>query len=134
MSTKSKDSSRVFIIQQPRPKGDGWVPNFEPATQYGRLEFVFDAGDRAYADPTEAKKKAASRLSDFHADKDFLLWANFGDPATLWLTIMLLVAIGNKKLKFLYWSRGRQAGVMSNEAGFYFPVELDVNQIPHQTK
>lgn len=120
----------VYIIQQPRPKDGGWVPNFEPATQYGKLDFIFDCGDRAYADPLAAKKKICSRMAKFDPEKDFLLWANFGDPATCWLTIMVLVAAGHKRLKFLYWSRGKSTEGMSNENGFYFPVELSVEQMP----
>lgn len=123
------DQSTVYIIQQPRPKENGWTPNFEPATKYGKLATVFDAGDRAYADPTSARKKIVTKLANFGSEKDFLLWANFGDPACLWLTIMTLVATGRTKIKFLYWSRGKSATGMSNDNGFYFPVELDVTSI-----
>jgi len=123
------DQSTVYIIQQPRPKENGWTPNFEPATKYGKLTTVFDAGDRAYADPTSARKKIISKLANFNCDKDYLLWANFGDPACLWLTIMALVATGRTRIKFLYWSRGQSATGMSNDNGFYFPVELDVTSI-----
>jgi len=124
-----QDSSTVFIIQQPRPKEDGWTPNFEPATKYGNLAFIFEANDRTYADPSSARKKALAKLKDFDSDHDYLLWANFGDPASLWLTIMVLVAQGHRRLKFLYWSRGKSAEGMSNENGFYFPVELDVTSV-----
>lgn len=121
----------VFIIQQPRPKDDGWSPDFSSAIQYGKLEFIFGVGDRAYADPREAKRKAAAKLANFNPAKDYLLWANFGDPATAWIVIMILVAKGYLRLCFLYWSRGRSATGMNNELGFYFPVELDVTQLPH---
>lgn len=123
------DKSTVYVIQQPRPKADGWTPNFEPATKYGKLDHIFDAGDRIYADPSSAKKKVLARLEKFDAENDFLLWSNFGDPASVWLTIMCLVAKGNLRLKFLYWSRGKSAEGMSNENGFYFPVELDVTNV-----
>lgn len=122
-----ESTSTVFVIQQPRPKtGEKWVPNLQPATQFGKLEFIFEASDRIYADPTEGRKKAAARLADFDSDRDYLLWTNFGDPAALWLVIMLLTLGGHKRLRFLYWSRGRATtGGMSTENGFYFPVDLD---------
>jgi hypothetical protein len=126
VQTIKKMPSRVFIVQQPRPKSDtGWVPNFETATQYGALHFIFDQGDRAYADPEAARCKAVARLADFNPEQDYLLWASFGDPACLWLVIMMLACRGYSKLRFLYWSRGRKDGVMSNEAGYYFPIELN---------
>lgn len=128
----SQDLSTVFIVQKPRPKDDGWVPNFEPATKYGKLDYIFEAGDRTYADPASAKKKICSRLASFNSEHDFLLWSNFGDPASLWLTIMVLVAEGHRRLKFLYWSRGKSTEGMSNENGFYFPVELDVTMLPRK--
>jgi hypothetical protein len=106
------------------------MPNFEPATKYGRLETLFESSDRTFADPSAAKKKVLAKLANFNPETDYLLWANFGDPASLWLTIMVLVARGYTKLKFLYWSRGRApGGTMSNDSGFYFPVELDVTNV-----
>lgn len=121
-------SPTVYVIQQPRPKPGGWVPNLEPATKYGKLEFVFDADDRAYTAPSDARAKLAGKLRNFNPDTDSLLWANFGDPATLWLTIMHLVAGGHQHLRFLYWSRGRVGDHMSNDIGYYFPVELDCRE------
>lgn len=120
----------VYITQHPRPKGDGWVPDFSKAQPYGRLEYVFEVSDRAYADPAAALRKAMTRLKDFNPDKDCLLWCNFGDPATLFLIIMILVARGFKTLKFLYWSRGRIGDVMSNDCGYYAPIILDVSKLP----
>jgi hypothetical protein len=125
---KSSNSGRVFVVQKPRPKSDGWTPNLETATQYGRIEFVFDLADRAYADPSAAATKVASKLADFNPEKDFICWTSFGDPACLWIAIMYL-ARRYSKLRFLYWSRGRKDGAMRNENGFYFPLELNVGQI-----
>lgn len=125
-------ASTVWVIQQPRPKANGWTPNLQSATTYGRIEFVFDAGDRAYADPGAAIRKARTRLAFFNPDKDYICWTHFGDPATLWLSIMLL-AQRFSKLKFLYWSRSRVVKARTEEfppeedgGGFYFPIEIDV--------
>jgi len=120
----------VYIFQQPRPrKSDGWVPNLEPATKYGKLKFIFDAEDKPHLDPSAALTKAVARLKDFDAEKDYLCWTNFGDPASQWLVIMLLSGRGNNLLRFLYWSRGKGANGMSAENGYYFPVELSIGPI-----
>jgi len=123
-------SSVVWVVQQPRPKANGWVPDLQSANRYGRIEFIFDAGDRAYSDPVAAVKKAKSRLVNFDPENDFLCWSHFGDPATLWLTVLLLGQRATR-LKFLYWSRSKSASrnfsdLPSEESGFYFPIEIDV--------
>lgn len=118
----------VWVIQQPRPKANGWVPDLASANRYGRIEFVFDAGDRAYSDPVAAVKKAKARLVNFDPEHDFLCWSHFGDPATLWLTVFLL-GQRTTRLKFLYWSRSKSAflgAASGEESGFYFPIEIDV--------
>ena len=120
-------NSTVYVIQQPRPRAtDGWVPNLEPATKYGAIKFIFDAEDKPHLDPTAALRKAMTRLKEFDSEKDFLCWTNFGDPASMWLTIMMLAGTGHNSLTFLYWSRGKGKHGMSNENGFYFPVELSI--------
>jgi hypothetical protein len=119
--------STVYVIQQPRPRAsDGWQPNLQPATEFGKIEFVFDGGDRAYADPQAARVKARNRLVHFDSSRDYLCWANYGDPACCWIVIMTLVSLGHQKLRFLYWSRGRLGDKMSNANGFYVPIELEV--------
>jgi len=116
------NNPRVFIIQQPRPKADGWVPNFESATKYGTLHFVYDLSDRAYADPHQASVKAQTKLADFNPIRDYILPTVFGDPATTWVVIQVL-ARRCDQLKYLYWSRTRdENGVMSNEVGYYYEV------------
>lgn len=122
------NESTVFIVQRPRPRAkDGWMPNLQPATEYGKLEFIFASEDRAYASPKEARAKASARLHSFDPSTDFICWTNFGDPACMWIVIMLLVAKGHRTLRFLYWSRGIKDGQMSNDNGYYAPIELDVN-------
>lgn len=117
----------VYVIQRPRPKpGDGWMPDFSTAQPYGRLEFIFEPSDRIYADPREALKKAAARLNKFNPEHDLLLFTIFGDPAASWLVIQHLTALGFKKLKYLYWSKGAKDGVVQGK-GFYYPVEIDVS-------
>jgi len=120
----TQKQSVVYVIQQPKPKEGGWTPNLQPAVEYGRIEFVFDAGDRIYADPKAALEKARTRLKDFDPENDYLLWPNFGDPASQWLVVAHLTANGFNTLRWLYWTRGRVGNAMSNENGFYIPITL----------
>ena len=121
------NQSVVYAIQQPRPK-EGWTPNLQPATDFGRIEFIFDQGDRIYADPKAALKKARARLADFDPLTDYLLWPNFGDPAGQYLVCAYLTSLGYNALRWLYWSRGRIEGRASNENGYYVPITLDVSK------
>jgi hypothetical protein len=116
---------RVFIIQPAHTKPDGWTPDLEPANKFGRIEFIFDGGDRAYADPRAALRKLQKRLSDFNEAEDSLLAWNFGDPMCVWLLFYWMGWSGFKPY-VLYWSRGRgENGAMSNEKGFYLRLSLD---------
>tara|TARA_R110000744_G_scaffold99427_1_gene191940 strand:- start:427 stop:816 length:390 start_codon:yes stop_codon:yes gene_type:complete len=119
------ETGTVYIIQQAKAKPDGWVPNLEPATQFGKLQFIFDANDKIHLDPQEALKKAHKRLKDFNPDTDFICSTQSGDPSGLWLVITYLASSGNPVLKFLYWNRSVKGGSRTNEAGFYYPVEID---------
>jgi hypothetical protein len=124
-------AGRVFIVQQPKPRADGWSPNFESAREYGRIEFLFDPEDRVYAGPDSAREKLTTKLMDFDPATDYLCWTQYGDPAALWLTIMFLAgALHFRTIKYLYWSRGRakESAIkrFTNETGFYIPIELTV--------
>lgn len=119
--------ANVYLIQQPKPrKSDGWMPDLQPATRFGRLITVMQAGETAWTNPDEAARKLKDEYSQFDPTRDFLLWTNFGDPCVLWLTIMVLVGMGHRSLSFLYWSRGKGPGGMTNENGYYFPIKCEV--------
>lgn len=116
----------VYVMQQPTPK-NGWTPDLGPATQYGRLAFVFDAEDRPHGSPVAALKKARTRLAEFDGERDYLLWPNFGDMASMWVVIALLTHGGWKKLRYLYWKRhGKSIVQDSAPEGYYFPVEINL--------
>lgn len=119
---------RVFIIQQPKPKMDGWVPSFDTATKYGGLHFIFDQSDRAHLDVDKAWGKVSEALRDFDPDHDYLLPTIFGDPATTWMTICwlapMLINWGHDHLTFLYWNRGKGEEGMTNANGYYSPCKI----------
>ena len=126
------EKPKVFIIQQPRPdpKRNNWVPNFDSAADFGAIHFVFDQNERVHADPVASRVKAEEALKDFSPNRDYLLPTVFGDPAAAWLVIQLLTAQAtycqNKFLKYLYWSRGRGEGGMTNETGYYVECKIPV--------
>ena len=115
--------NKVYVIQRPIPNHNGWTPDLGPAAQYGPLEFVFDADDRVWADPTAAKTKLLSKLKVFNSETDYLCWHNSGDPAAVWLTIQVLASNGFKKLNYLYWQKPRKGSGV--EGGHYLPITLD---------
>ncbi len=126
-------SSTVYVIQRPKPRTDGWSPDLSGAGIYGKLSFVFDPEDRAYVDPVAAIAKADAMLKDFDSKHDYLLWAQFGDPATMWTVISLLTLKGHTRLQYLYWSRKRKDQPAD---GYYIPIIIDLSQLPyaHKTK
>ena len=119
---------KVFVIQKAKPRAsDGWMPNLEPATKYGAIHFIFDADDRPHLDPSTCLKKATFALRGFDPAQDYLCWSMSGDPASMWLVIMILAGTGANSLNFLYWSRGKsEDGRMTNENGYYFPITLSI--------
>ena len=67
-----KKMSKVYIIQEPAPRSDGWTPDMSTAAEHGALVNVFDKADRIYADTSAAVDKAKSKLKDFKPEEDFL--------------------------------------------------------------
>lgn len=124
-------SPKVFVIQKAKPRAsDGWMPNLEPANKFGAIHFIFDADDRPHLDPSTCLKKAAVALSSFNPETDYLCWSMAGDPASMWLVIMILAGTGANSLQFLYWSRGKsEEGRLTNENGFYFPITLSISKL-----
>ena len=119
---------RVFIIQQPKPKADGWTPSFDSAAKYGSLHFVYDQHYRAQSDPQEAQDLLPEVLGDFNPDIDYLLATIFGDPATVWVVLCWLAPLLKKQgypaITFLYWSRGKGENGYTNDNGYYLPCRI----------
>lgn len=122
---------RVYVIHQPKPRPNGYCPELGGAQEYGTLEYVFDLDDRANTSPQTAVMQAGDRLRDFDPERDFLCWAGFGDPATLWVTIAVLTAMGHTRLRWLYWSKSRERwqadGNSTEPQGYYAPLAIDVS-------
>ncbi len=125
-STTVTRPPKVFVAQFPRPKADGRTPNLQPATQYGAIEFVFDASDRPHADMPSAIKKAQAVLSDFNPAKDYVLDIGAGcDPFAYKAVIRVLLDWWDDKIMHLCWSRGvKENGELDKENGYYFPVPV----------
>ena len=114
---------KVFIIQRPRPKADGWLPNFDSAAKFGAIHYIFDENYRAHANTLKAKEDAINKLEEYNPSCDYILPTVFGDPAAVWIVVSAICQICFHErvsvAKFLYWSRGRGEQGMSNENGYY---------------
>lgn len=108
----------------------GRMPNFEPATQFGRLVYIFDASDRAFTDIKASARKAMSKLFDFDDESDYIIASSFGDPICDKIVTHVLVEMG-KRPKYLAWSRARVNGEWTNDTGHYIesPVGETVAEI-----
>jgi hypothetical protein len=115
--------SRVFVTQQPKPNGKGWMPNLAPAGQFGLLHYVFAPEDVPSASPDAAVLRAYDQLSTFDCEADYVLWPNSGDPIAAW-AVMLALARRVRKIKVLYWERKMENGVRSTSDGYYTVKEL----------
>lgn len=114
----------VYVTQQPRPNARNWVPNLEPATQYGELKYVFSGDEAVYCNPVSMMQECWDRLKDFDPDEDYILWPNTGDPAACWAVIMTIMSYGLDKIQFLYWDRKMDEDGRRTNEGFYTPVIL----------
>jgi hypothetical protein len=114
---------RVFVIQQPVPTTRGWVPNLEPATDFGAIHFIFQGDERPTTAPDVSFIRAWERLKDFDQNVDCILWPNSGDPAAVFATLLLLGRrLDIRKVTFLMWQRGFENGIRYKNDGFYTPI------------
>ena len=122
--------STVYVPHEPMPNGRGWTPDLGPATGYGIIKYVFGGSEQAYNNTPLRVDQAQERLADFDPAADYILWPNTGDPATQWIVIMTLLAMGHRNIKFLYWNRERSdSGSVIQGKGYYMPVEIDVQSV-----
>lgn len=134
MIEPNQDQATVFIVQRPRPrKTDSWVPSFDTAKEYGRLEFIFEASDHPYGDHEFALRKVAEKLKTFDPDRDYILFTNFGDPACIFFVLQYLgFCRGLSRINYLYWTKGRSqggtAGPLTPATGYYFPLCIDISR------
>jgi hypothetical protein len=115
---------RVFITQQPKPNHVGWMPNLSPAMQFGRFVYVFSSDSAPWTNPDEAIETAAAALAKFDPEEDYLLYPNSGDPAAMWIILLVLARFSISKLKILYWERKLVDGERSRKDGFYSPITI----------
>lgn len=117
----------VYVTQQPVPNAKGWTPDLSSASEYGKIEFVFNGGEKIYALPGPSMNKARQMLKNFNAEEDYILWPGSCDPASLKVCMIVLVLLGVHKIKTLYWDRERDRdGNRSKSRGFYKPVTFEI--------
>jgi hypothetical protein len=118
----------VYVTQQPKPNRHNWVPNLEPATQYGALHFIFGAESQPYCHPRSSMLTAKKALANFDPEKDYVLCPNSGDPAALWCVLLALGSAGIDQVQMLYWNKPN-----NNFKGYYVPITFPINikEPPH---
>lgn len=118
---------RVFVIQQPKPNRNNWVPNLEPATQFGAIHYLFNGQERPADDPDAALDDVIAMLEreEYQPDVDYILWPNTGDPIGVYAT---LLAIGQNYpcCQVLNWDRKLVNGESSKTEGFYTAVRFNL--------
>ena len=116
----------VFVVQQPRPNKNNWVPDLSSAAEYGPLEYVFDSHEKVFALPGPSLFKAAKLMRDkFNFEKDYILWPSAGDPMAFAALMLAFKDLNIDYIHFLIWDRKRDAtGQRDPRNGFYVPVKF----------
>ena len=120
----------VWVIQQPVPNRQGWMPDFSSAIEYGEIQYIFGANEKVYALPGPSLFKARKLLRErFNSEKDYVLWPNTGDPMACIIACMVLGEMEFDDVKCLYWNRKRdEDGNRDSKSGFYFPINVSLNE------
>lgn len=117
--------SRVFVINQPRPRGGVQPYDLSSAMQYGDLIFVFRADQSTpSADPEWATRHAREILRDV-TPNDFLIWAG-GDPMGAVVASAIFADNTDGRVNYLKWERERTSGGERTGRGYYIAVPVDV--------
>lgn len=111
--------STVFIVNQPQVLEGRAVYDIAPASEYGRIEYVFPLSfGPASSKPDEAAAHAARVLNAFDAERDYLVWAG-GDPLANIIVAGILADYTDGRFTFLKWDK-------SQDPSRYSPVDLDL--------
>lgn len=122
----------VYVIQQPRPNKQGWMPDLSSANKYGKIEYVFGSHERIYALPGPSLFKARKIFREFNQDQDYILWPGVGDPAALVVAMIALMECDIDYFKQLYWDRKRDDNGQRTAAnGFYVPLTHNIKEKRH---
>jgi len=118
----------VYVVQQPVPNKNGWMPDFSNAAEYGEIQYIFNADEKVYALPGPSLFKVRKLLREtFDYKKDYILWPNIGDPMSCIITAAAIGEMGYDYIKCLYWNRKRDAdGNRDAKAGYYFPIQINL--------
>jgi hypothetical protein len=114
----------VYVVQRPGRTSTGFVPNLEPAEEYGELVYVFGLEDRISDSPNIALKKAREALAKFDPVEDYLLWPGVANPLALAACLYSIYENRPHQLRMLQWSRNGNRGARSTSQGGYIPVRF----------
>lgn len=116
----------VYVTQQPAPNKHNWVPDLNPAAQYGPIAYIFPPGP-VFMATAKSMLHAKNALKTFDPNSDFICWPSAGDPAALYIAVMALMSLGHKKVNYLYWSRNLSiSGARVKSSGCYLPITVEI--------
>lgn len=120
----------VYVIQQPVPNATGWMPDFSIATEYGKIQYIFEGGEKVHALPGPSLFKVRKLLREkFDHTKDYILWPNTGDPMACIIACIALGELDIEYINCLYWNRKRNSdGVRDAKLGFYSPIKINLKE------
>ena len=120
----------VYVVQRAIPNKHGWVPNLEPATKYGKLDYIFPADLFVSSQTNRAIDIAYQKMEQFEPESDYLCWSYSGDPIALSIVMLVLGNTGHEFIRFLRWNRKRDKdGVVIPNVGYYEPVDINLSNI-----
>jgi hypothetical protein len=115
----------VYVTQQPIPNRHNWIPDLSPAAKYGAIKYVFPSDCQIFQNTIKAVEIARDVLANFNPKEDFICWPTCGDPASLYIILMILGKFGHDNLTYLYWNRERnEDGSPRRDKGNYLPLTI----------
>lgn len=116
----------VYITQEPKQLKTGWVPDLSDASKYGPIKYIFKSHDSVFQNISASIELAKKILVDFDHEKDFILTTPMCDPASSWITIMVIMSLHAPSITFLMWDRIRDENNKRN-SGYYIPKEINID-------
>lgn len=120
----------VFVAQKPKPGPQGNTYDVSPATEYGEVQFIFDAYQNPSANPRVSLEQVRLALTKFNPETDHIVLAG-GDPYAAVLVGFIICELG-LPIKYLRFERLRTRPSVGEEpnttpaksSGYYIPVEM----------
>jgi hypothetical protein len=101
------------------------MPDLSSAASYGKLDYIFNGGEKVFALPGPSRFKARKKLEGFNPEEDYILWPGVGDPIAYAIVIDILASMDVDFYSLLNWDRKRSPdGTRESGQGFYVPIRI----------